>query len=120
MELLTIAEFLYINSVSATTGISPFCLLDGQHFTYQIMLRTNQKVPSGDAQKEYTNKLGKWTPAYIVTLIMHRQYKPTKQINTIYQNLYLYLAIKFGFCDDIFMQRSHLQNQILNDLAGLK
>ena len=41
VELLTIAEFLYNNTISATTGITPFFALYGQHPRYVIKPRPN-------------------------------------------------------------------------------
>ena len=58
-ELLTMAEFSYNNTVSTTTGITPFFALYGQHPRYTIKPRPNQKIPTPEALKEWANELGK-------------------------------------------------------------
>ena len=52
VELLTMAEFSYNNTISATTGITPFFALYGQHPRYVIKPRPNQKHPEPSALKE--------------------------------------------------------------------
>ena len=52
-KLLTMAEFLYKNTVLATTGITPFFALYGQHPRYMIKPRPNQKIPTSEARTEW-------------------------------------------------------------------
>ena len=59
VELLTMAEFSYNNTISATTGITPFFALYGQHSRYVIKPRPNQKLPEPSALKEWANELTK-------------------------------------------------------------
>lgn len=66
------AEFSYINTVSATTGIMPSSALYGQHPPYTIKLRWNQKMPTPKALKQWPKELGK-SNLYLYTEIKYSQ-----------------------------------------------
>ena len=51
------AEFAYNNTVSATTGITPFFALYGQHSRWIIKQNPTTKAPSPAALEEWANQV---------------------------------------------------------------
>ena len=56
-EMLTMAEFAYNNTVSATTGITSFFALDGQHLRWIIKQNPTTKAPTPAVLEEWANQL---------------------------------------------------------------
>ena len=56
-EILTMAEFAYNNTVSATTGITPFLALYGQHPRWIIKQNPTTKAPTPAVLEEWANQL---------------------------------------------------------------
>lgn len=56
-ELLAMAEFAYNNTLSATTGITPFFARYGQNPRYEILANPALLMPTSTALKEYASKL---------------------------------------------------------------
>ena len=56
-EILTIAEFAYNNTVSATTGITPFFALYGQHPQWIIKQNPATKTPTPAVLEEWGDQL---------------------------------------------------------------
>ena len=56
-EILTMAEFAYNNTISATTGITPFFALYGQHPRYIIKQQPDVKAPTPTILQEWANQL---------------------------------------------------------------
>ena len=65
-------EFSYNNTISATTGITPFLALYGQHPQYMIKPRPNQKIPTPEALKAWANELAK-LKSYLYSEIKYSQ-----------------------------------------------
>ena len=59
VELWTMTEFSYNNTISATTGIMLFFALYGQHPRYVIKPRQNQKLQEPSPLKEWADELTK-------------------------------------------------------------
>ena len=55
--MLTMAEFAYDNTVSATTGITPFFALYGQHPRWIIKQNPTTKAPTSAVLEEWANQL---------------------------------------------------------------
>jgi len=56
-ELLTMAEFSYNNTISATLHITPFQAMNGDNPRYQILPNPNHKLPAHSVIKEYADRL---------------------------------------------------------------
>ena len=56
-EILNMAEFTYNNTVSSTTGITPFCALFGQHPRWIIKQNPATKTPTPAVLAEWANQL---------------------------------------------------------------
>ena len=56
-EIFTMAEFAYNNSVSATTSITPFFALHGQHPKWIIKQNPTTKAPTQAVLEEWANQL---------------------------------------------------------------
>ena len=56
-EILTMAKFAYNNTVSATTGITPFFALYGQHLRWIIKQNPTTKAPTSAVLEEWANQL---------------------------------------------------------------
>ena len=57
VELLSMVEFSYNNSTSATTGVTPFFANYGYHPRYDIVLAPNQNYPMPDALQDYSARM---------------------------------------------------------------
>ena len=56
-EILTMAEFAYNNTVSATTGITPLFALHGQHSSWIMKQNPTTKAPTPAVLIEWANQL---------------------------------------------------------------
>ena len=95
------AEFLYNNSVSVTTGITPFFALYGQHPQYTIKPRPNQKVTAPEALTEWANELRKLN-SYLYSEIKYSQAVQAEQAD---QNRLP--APMFQISDEVWLLRRH-------------
>ena len=102
-KLLTIAESSYNNTISATTGITPFFALYGQHPRYMIKPRTNQKIPTLEALKEWANELGKLN-SYLYSEINYSQAVQAEQADQ-----HRLPAPMFQIADKVWLLRRHIQ-----------
>ena len=57
MELLTMAEFLYKNTMSFGTGITSFYAMYGEHPRYLIQSRSEVTLPPPTILKEFAKNL---------------------------------------------------------------
>ena len=56
-KLLTMAEYLYNNTLSASTGITPFYTMYGEHPRYMIQSHLDIKLPPPPVLKEFADNL---------------------------------------------------------------
>ena len=97
------SEFSYNNTVSATTGITPFFALYGQHPWYTIRPRPNQKVPAPEALKERANELGQLN-SYLYSKIKYLQAIQAEQADQHHLP-----APMFQIGDEVWLLRGHIQ-----------
>jgi hypothetical protein len=57
VELLSMAEFSYNNSVSAATGVTPFFANYGYHPRYDLVLAPGQDLPAPETLQDYSDKM---------------------------------------------------------------
>ena len=102
-ELLTIAEFSYNNTVSATIGIMPFFALYGQHHRYTMKPRLNQKILAPEALKEWAKELGK-LKSYLYSEIKYSQAVQAEQADQ-----HRLPAPMFQIGNEVWVLRRHIQ-----------
>src|SRR5258706_11360420 len=57
VELLTMAEFSYNNTMCSSTGLTPFFAIYGEHPRYQVFLNPEIKLPPPAELKQFANTL---------------------------------------------------------------
>ena len=97
------ADLSYNNTGSATTGITSFFALYGQHPWYTIKSRPNQKVPAPEALKQCANELGKLNS----DLYYEIQYLQAVQAEQADQHRLP--ATMFQIGDKVWLLRRHIQ-----------
>ena len=106
-ELLTMAEFAYNNTISATTGITPFFALYGQHPRYIIRNKTGpgktNDLPTPAALQEWANQLDQLN-SYLKSEMVYAQAIQSEQADK--DRL---LAPVYDIGDEVWLLRRHIQ-----------
>ena len=78
MEILMMAEFAYNNNISATTSITPFFALYGQHPRWIIKQNPTTKTPTLAVLDEWANQLEKLN-IYLKSVMVYGQATQAEQ-----------------------------------------
>jgi len=102
-ELLTMAEFSYNNTISATLHITPFQAMYGDNPRYQILPNPNQKLPVPSVIKEYADRLAN-LDSYLRSEILWAQAAYAEQANNS-----RIPAPKLEIGDEVWLLRRHVK-----------
>ena len=102
-EILTMAEFAYNNTVSATTGITPFLALYGQHPRWIIKQNPTTKAPTPAVLEEWANQLENLNTSLKSDMV----YAQAIQAEQADKDRLPAPAYKFG--DEVWLLRRHIQ-----------
>ncbi|HLO99762.1 MAG TPA: reverse transcriptase domain-containing protein [Fimbriimonas sp.] len=102
-ELLTMAEFAYNNTISATTGVTPFFANYGYHPRYQIRQRSDSPAPLPETLRDYSERL-QGLDAYLRAEISWSQDMQAEQAN---KNRLPPPVLNVG--DYVWLLRRHIQ-----------
>ena len=113
-EILTMAEFAYNNTVSATTGITPFFALHVQHPRWIIKQNPATKTPTPAILQELANQLE--TPnSYLKSEMVYAQATQAEQAD---KDRLPAPAYKIG--DEVWLLRRHIQTTRPSSKLNLK
>ena len=96
------AEFSYNNTISATTGITPFFALYGQHPRYIIKPRPNQKLPEPSTLKEWADQLTK------LNSYLYAEMKYVQAVQSEQADEHRLPAPLFQIGDEVWLLRRHI------------
>ena len=102
-EILTMAEFAYNNTVSSTTGITPFLALYGQHPRWIIKQNPTTKAHTPAVLKEWANQLENLN-TYVKSEMVYAQAIQAEQAD---KDRLPAPAYKIG--DELWLLRRHIQ-----------
>ena len=102
-ELLTMAEFSYNNTVSATLHITPFQAMYGNNPRYQINPNPAQKLPAPSVVKEYADRLAE-LDSYLKSEMTWAQATYSEQANKS-----RIPAPKLEVGDEVWLLRRHVK-----------
>ena len=101
-EILTMAEFAYNNTVSATTGITPFFALYGQHPRWIIKQNPATKTPTPAILQEWANQLENLN-TYLISEMIYAQATQAEQADTDRLP-----ATAYKIEDEVWLLRRHI------------